>query len=100
MRLALATGAALTLFTELVRRAWQAVFMVAAIVKSLDLLKKLALRALGKVLVRGAAETKREFGRRRTPRPRIVTGGRNDCSESFCKFLSVASMQCWVRARL
>lgn len=39
MRLALATGEALTCFTELVRRAWQADFMVAAIVIKGDLLK-------------------------------------------------------------
>jgi hypothetical protein len=56
MRLALATGAALTCFTELVRRAWQAVFMVAAIVNRLGLLEELlALRALGKVLTLGPA---------------------------------------------
>jgi hypothetical protein len=56
MRLALATGAALTCFTELVRRAWQAVFMVAAIVNKLGPAEDLlALRALGKVLTVGAA---------------------------------------------
>lgn len=50
MRLALATGEALTCFTELVRRAWQADFMVAAIATVLGLLEgRSALRALGKV---------------------------------------------------